>query len=301
MRLSQTQSSPPNTSPSAPRSPASSATKHVIKLSAPHAIPATSNGDAVWEDCLIATHNNPTVSASHIGIKHDATVDTSCSSPSSSTLSPEALNPSAPGNYGEGNTDQNTNSILENSQIFSFSSDENLVSSTQDSQSSLPPIPDRDLGDYNENLNEIFLQTQYSAANGPGDFPNLPQTMNSVGMGIFPAMPAGIDHALHNNGDFYNPQGLPTLMTYPAMAFNNGTYPLGFPCQMYRPPRPRIYCAWPLCMESFARPGDLERHRQSVHLGIKHHCSWPRCHNNHGKGYVRFDKLRAHQREKHGF
>lgn len=273
----------------------------MIKLPASYAIPTTSNGNAVWEDCLIAVHNNSIVSASHIGTNHDATVGTRCSSPSSSTLSPEALNPSVPGNYGQEDTQQNTNPIFENSQIFSFSSDENLVSSTQDSQSSLPPIPDMGLGDYNENSNEMFLQTQYPAANGPGDFPNLPQTMNSVGMGIFSATPAGIGLALHDSWDFYNPQGLPTQMTYPAMAFNNGPYPLGFHSQMYRPPRPRIYCAWPLCMESFARPGDLERHRQSVHLGIKHHCSWPGCHNNHGKGYVRFDKLRAHQREKHGF
>jgi hypothetical protein len=52
----------------------------------------------------------------------------------------------------------------------------------------------------------------------------------------------------------------------------------------------------PSCFES----SDLDRHYQSVHLQIKHHCFWPGCHNNRGKGYCRLEKLKTHQREKHG-
>jgi hypothetical protein len=125
--------------------------------------------------------------------------------------------------------------------------------------------------------------------------------MNSVGMGIFSSMPAAIDHTLQDSWAFYSPQVFSAEMNYPQMPSITFPSPLGYPFQMYTPPRPRFYCAWPLCIESFARPGDLERHRQSVHLGIKHHCFWPGCHNNHGKGYVRCDKLRAHQKERHGF
>lgn len=56
----------------------------------------------------------------------------------------------------------------------------------------------------------------------------------------------------------------------------------------------------PSCFESFTRTSDLDRHYQSVHLQIKHHCFWPGCHNNRGKGYCRLEKLKTHQREKHG-
>jgi hypothetical protein len=56
----------------------------------------------------------------------------------------------------------------------------------------------------------------------------------------------------------------------------------------------------PSCFESFTRASDLDRHYQSVHLQIKHHCFWPGCHNNRGKGYCRLEKLKTHQREKHG-
>ena len=68
---------------------------------------------------------------------------------------------------------------------------------------------------------------------------------------------------------------------------------------MQPPVRQRTPCS--LCFETFARQSDLQRHWQSVHLGIKYHCYWPGCLNNRGKGYCRVEKLRTHQREKHGF
>ena len=55
-----------------------------------------------------------------------------------------------------------------------------------------------------------------------------------------------------------------------------------------------------LCPQTFARHSDLARHYASVHLGIKHHCFYPGCANNRGNGYCRLEKLRTHQREKHG-
>jgi hypothetical protein len=68
------------------------------------------------------------------------------------------------------------------------------------------------------------------------------------------------------------------------------------------PPIPPQRTPCPLCTETFARPSDLNRHFQSVHLGIKYHCDyWLGCPNNRGKGYCRLEKLRTHQREKHGF
>jgi len=69
-----------------------------------------------------------------------------------------------------------------------------------------------------------------------------------------------------------------------------------------RPISNRHLCPWPSgCTESFTRRSDLERHWQSVHFRIRYHCFIPVCGNNHGKGYCRFEKLRSHQREKHGF
>jgi hypothetical protein len=63
----------------------------------------------------------------------------------------------------------------------------------------------------------------------------------------------------------------------------------------------RNHCPWPAgCNESFTRLSDLERHWQSVHLEIKYHCYWIGCHDNHGKGYCRLEKLKAHQKDKHG-
>jgi hypothetical protein len=60
-------------------------------------------------------------------------------------------------------------------------------------------------------------------------------------------------------------------------------------------------CPYPRCAATFNRPTDLPRHYQSIHLGIRHHCFVPSCHNNHGNGYCRPEKLKKHQREKHRF
>jgi hypothetical protein len=61
----------------------------------------------------------------------------------------------------------------------------------------------------------------------------------------------------------------------------------------------RVCCSQ--CSESFTRIADLERHYQNIHLRIRHHCFWPGCGNNRGKGYIRMEKLRRHQQEMHGF
>jgi hypothetical protein len=260
---------------------------------------ATSDGEAVWEASPLTVHNNSTVLSSQIGTEHHDTVDTSCYGNSSSILSTKALNPIIPCNYGQGNTEQNPN--LESTQASSFSSNDNLFSSSQISQSALYPVPGVGWEEYFGSSREMWLQTQYPAADGIGDSSDPPHILNSVGMSIFSSITAGIDHTLEDSWAFYNPQPYPAQMAYPQMTFNTLPSAPGFPFQMYTPPCPRVYCAWPLCMETFTRPGDLERHRQSVHLGIKHHCFWPGCHNNHGKGYVRCDKLGAHQKEKHRF
>jgi hypothetical protein len=188
---------------------------------------------------------------------------------------------------------------VENSQVETFSSDLSSFPSTQIVQPTR--VPNAVVGSAEEDRgisSKMCVHAQFLTRD---DFESPLPTINPTNMGSWNAAQTGIDYTLPHNWGFYNPQGFPAQMTYPAMAFNNAPYPLGFPFQLYAPPRPRIYCIWALCMESFARPGDLERHRQSVHLGIKHHCFWPGCHNNHGKGYVRSDKLRAHQKEKHGF
>ncbi|KUJ14422.1 uncharacterized protein LY89DRAFT_138684 [Mollisia scopiformis] len=62
----------------------------------------------------------------------------------------------------------------------------------------------------------------------------------------------------------------------------------------------RMPCSWPSCTESFTRPSDRQRHIEAVHLGIKYHCFWIGCPNNGGKGYCRAEKLKTHQRQKHG-
>jgi hypothetical protein len=114
---------------------------------------------------------------------------------------------------------------------------------------------------------------------------------------------------------FYNPSLMPhpNNISYPNTSLmphpNNincitpsfyPPYPLSTPFLTSPIPTPRTPC--PLCTESFARPNDLNRHWQSVHLGIKYHCDyWLGCPNNGGKGYCRLEKLRTHQREKHGF
>lgn len=54
------------------------------------------------------------------------------------------------------------------------------------------------------------------------------------------------------------------------------------------------------CTLAFARLPDLQRQIDSVHLGIRHHCHEPRCHDNYGRGYCRSEKLKKHVREVHG-
>jgi hypothetical protein len=67
-------------------------------------------------------------------------------------------------------------------------------------------------------------------------------------------------------------------------------------------PHPRHQCPWATgCTESFKRLSDLRRHWQAVHLRIRYHCFAIGCKNNRGNGYCRFEKLKTHQREKHGW
>ncbi|CZR65162.1 uncharacterized protein PAC_15062 [Phialocephala subalpina] len=61
----------------------------------------------------------------------------------------------------------------------------------------------------------------------------------------------------------------------------------------------RLRCRLPGCNKVFGRLSDLERHWQSVHLGLRHHCHVRGCPNNKGKGYSRLDKLKDHLRKGH--
>jgi hypothetical protein len=54
------------------------------------------------------------------------------------------------------------------------------------------------------------------------------------------------------------------------------------------------------CHLAFARVADLERHKHTIHLRIRHHCNMPGCLDNAGKGYCRREKLRKHLRTVHG-
>ena len=87
----------------------------------------------------------------------------------------------------------------------------------------------------------------------------------------------------------------PTQMIHSQMVASFAPIPLTTPVVQ------RMPCSWPTCTESFTRPSDLQRHIEAVHLGIKYHCLWIGCPNNGGKGYCRAEKLRTHQRQKHGF
>jgi hypothetical protein len=85
----------------------------------------------------------------------------------------------------------------------------------------------------------------------------------------------------------------PSLQTNPNMPT--------FALPSVSPFQQRTNCPWLGCTESFARFTDIQRHWDSVHLGIRYHCFWVGCPNNAGKGYCRLEKLRTHQRQKHGF
>ncbi|KAH8589356.1 hypothetical protein B0O99DRAFT_337396 [Bisporella sp. PMI_857] len=76
-------------------------------------------------------------------------------------------------------------------------------------------------------------------------------------------------------------------------------------CQSIRCIQWRTTCPWPGCLQTFARLTDVDRHIDSVHYGIRHHCTWIEpnglpCRDNNGNGYCRLEKLNAHQRQKHG-
>ncbi|KAE9367877.1 hypothetical protein N431DRAFT_561734 [Stipitochalara longipes BDJ] len=90
---------------------------------------------------------------------------------------------------------------------------------------------------------------------------------------------------------------LPPQATAPQQPFP--TLPLGTSLYPQFSVLQRTPCS--LCPLTFTRQSDLDRHYTSVHLGIKHHCFYPGCSNNRGNGYCRLEKLRTHQREKHGF
>lgn len=115
--------------------------------------------------------------------------------------------------------------------------------------------------------------------------------------------------APQNFTGFYNPHLMPSQMMVQPQALpnvnpiNQSFYPQQIiPTPFLPAPIPTTRTPCPHCTESFARASDLNRHWQSVHLGIKYHCDyWLGCPNNGGKGYCRLEKLRTHQREKHRF
>jgi hypothetical protein len=140
--------------------------------------------------------------------------------------------------------------------------------------------------------------------------------IGSASHDFWPPQQAPAIAAPQNFAGFHNPSLMPhpnnisypnaSLMPHHNNNINSITPPSYLPQALSNPflpspiPTPRTPC--PLCTESFARPSDLNRHWQSVHLGIKYHCDyWLGCPNNGGKGYCRLEKLRTHQREKHGF
>jgi hypothetical protein len=253
------------------------------------------SNDIVCEAGPYALHAGETGSSSGIASTYHTTVDTGFSVRSSSTLPSRPLNPIIPVNQGDANTLQEGS--IKDSQEPTFTSDWSSFSNILTSQPTL--LPNAIFSAEGRGIpSEIGVQAQIPRGDG---FANPLLITNPTAVGGWSSMETAINYNLEDIEGFHGPQVFPTQMNYPQMASITFPSPLGYPFQMYTPPRPRIYCAWPLCMESFARPGDLERHRQSVHLGIKHHCFWPGCHNNHGRGYVRCDKLRAHQKEKHGF
>jgi hypothetical protein len=137
--------------------------------------------------------------------------------------------------------------------------------------------------DFSNHLAPTGMQLIATSQNGPSEF---------TSAGLEPLA------SFNNDPNNFAPTGLPT---FPACTSDMNNF-VGFtnaPFANVAPPR--NYCEWSLCMESFTRVSDLERHIQSVHLGIKWHCDWFDCGNNRGNGYCRLEKLRRHQKEKHGF
>ena len=58
-------------------------------------------------------------------------------------------------------------------------------------------------------------------------------------------------------------------------------------------------CDYTGCGKIFARPGDLARHTQQ-HGVPQHPCLIHGCNRRHSRAFYRADKLRDHQRKKHG-
>jgi hypothetical protein len=143
-----------------------------------------------------------------------------------------------------------------------------------------------------------------------------PHLDNQGGNGYPLANEAGAQIPMHALGDTEQRfqsgmQPLQSIPNYPNGLGLSGMYPQPFP-NVPLPMNPLTQTGFgsnqvqfqrrpcPSCFESFTRTSDLERHYQSIHLGIKYDCFWPGCHNNRGKGYCRLEKLKTHQREKHG-
>jgi hypothetical protein len=61
----------------------------------------------------------------------------------------------------------------------------------------------------------------------------------------------------------------------------------------------RSFCLWGGCHKEFKRASDLDRHVQSIHLGLHSNCRVIGCHNNRGRGFSRPDKLRDHEKKLH--
>ncbi|CAG8977503.1 hypothetical protein HYALB_00009337 [Hymenoscyphus albidus] len=134
-----------------------------------------------------------------------------------------------------------------------------------------------------------------------------------VGLPVYDNFAPSPNHAIWNpfqpthpiNDSFiteYDIQPSVDNMNAVAMPLYSATPGTDFPFPILQgpvTPKPRTPCQY--CMETFTRVPDLARHIQSVHMGIKHHCTYPGCPNNRGKGYCRLEKLRTHQKEKHGF
>jgi hypothetical protein len=52
-------------------------------------------------------------------------------------------------------------------------------------------------------------------------------------------------------------------------------------------------------VKEFKRPGDLDRHVQSIHFSVRSNCRVMGCSNNRGNGFSRSDKLRDHEKKAH--
>ncbi|KAH7348757.1 hypothetical protein BKA65DRAFT_584620 [Rhexocercosporidium sp. MPI-PUGE-AT-0058] len=137
----------------------------------------------------------------------------------------------------------------------------------------------------------------------PNIFPANVPTFNdaSMALGYFNA---GDGTNMYLNTPWINyPQvvnnDLPIMTNYSPWSTETHHLNLGLPMlPAIQAPRAPTFCT--LCPASFTRPSDFQRHHESVRLGIKHHCFWPRCSNNRGNGYCRAEKLRTHQRKVHG-